>query len=62
MRVERGEVKALLINLGAEPFTITRGMRIAQLVPAAVTRAALAVVESLDTTQRGAGGFGSTGA
>ncbi len=57
----RGEVKALLINLGQEPFAIERGMRICQLVPAAVTRATLAVVETLDDTQRGAGGFGSTG-
>jgi dUTP pyrophosphatase len=57
----RGEVKALLINLGHEPFAIERGMRICQLVPAAVTRATLAVVETLDDTQRGAGGFGSTG-
>jgi len=57
----RGEVKALLINLGQEPFAIERGMRICQLVPAAVTRATLAVVETLDNTQRGAGGFGSTG-
>ena len=57
----RGEVKALLINLGQEPFAIERGMRICQLVPAAVTRATLAVVESLDATTRGAGGFGSTG-
>jgi len=57
----RGEVKALLINLGQEPFAIERGMRICQLVPAAVTRATLAVVETLDDTERGAGGFGSTG-
>jgi dUTP pyrophosphatase len=57
----RGEVKALLINLSSEPFAIERGMRICQLVPAAVTRATLAVVETLDTTERGAGGFGSTG-
>ncbi|WP_310476318.1 dUTP diphosphatase [Sandarakinorhabdus sp.] len=57
----RGEVKALLINLGHEPFAIERGMRICQLVPAAVTRAALTVVETLDETQRGTGGFGSTG-
>ncbi|WP_303783067.1 dUTP diphosphatase [Sandarakinorhabdus limnophila] len=57
----RGEVKALLINLGQEPFAIERGMRICQLVPAAVTRATLAAVETLDDTQRGAGGFGSTG-
>jgi dUTP pyrophosphatase len=57
----RGEVKALLINLGTEPFAIERGMRICQLVPAAVTRASLAVVDALDETVRGAGGFGSTG-
>ncbi|MEN9931856.1 MAG: hypothetical protein RIS17_429 [Pseudomonadota bacterium] len=57
----RGEVKALLINLGAEPFAIERGMRICQLVPAAVTRASLSIVDSLDETMRGAGGFGSTG-
>ena len=57
----RGEVKALLINLGQKPFAIERGMRICQLVPAAVTRATLAVVETLDDTLRGAGGFGSTG-
>ncbi len=58
----RGEVKVLLVNLGTEPVTIERGMRIAQLVPAAVTRAQLVVVTSLDDTDRGAGGFGSTGA
>lgn len=57
----RGEVKVLLINLGPDPVTIERGMRIAQLVPAAVTRARLMVVDSLDDTDRGAGGFGSTG-
>jgi dUTP pyrophosphatase len=57
----RGEVKVLLINLGQEPITIERGMRIAQLVPATVIRAALRVVASLDDTARGAGGFGSTG-
>jgi dUTP pyrophosphatase len=57
----RGEVKVLLINLGPDPVSIDRGMRIAQLVPAAVTRAALAVVASLDNTARGTGGFGSTG-
>ena len=57
----RGEVKALLINLGQEPFAIERGMRICQLVPKAVTQATLAVVDTLDDTQRGAGGFGSTG-
>ena len=57
----RGEVHALLINLGSKPFAIERGMRICQLVPAAVTRASLTVVDALDATRRGAGGFGSTG-
>ena len=57
----RGEVKALLINLGSEPFAIERGMRICQLVPAAVMRARLDIVTKLDETARGAGGFGSTG-
>jgi dUTP pyrophosphatase len=57
----RGEVKVILANLGSNPFTIARGDRIAQLVPAAVQRATLAEVDSLDDTARGAGGFGSTG-
>ena len=57
----RGEIKVLLINLGAEPFVVTRGMRIAQLVVAAVTQAELHIVDNLDDTERGAGGFGSTG-
>jgi dUTP pyrophosphatase len=57
----RGEVKVILINLGQTPFEIARGDRIAQLVPAAVQRAELSVVVSLDDTARGAGGFGSTG-
>ncbi len=57
----RGEVKVILANLGREPFEIARGDRIAQLVPAAVLRAALDEVETLDDTVRGAGGFGSTG-
>ncbi len=57
----RGEVKVLLVNLGDAPVTIERGMRIAQLVPAAVTRAALTIVDRLDDTARGDGGFGSTG-
>ncbi|HEY1145347.1 MAG TPA: dUTP diphosphatase [Allosphingosinicella sp.] len=57
----RGEVKVILANLGAEPFAIARGERIAQLVPAAVQHATFAEVESLDDTARGAGGFGSTG-
>jgi dUTP pyrophosphatase len=58
----RGEVKVILINLGAEDFTIRRGDRVAQLVIAPVTRAEWNEVESLDDTIRGAGGFGSTGA
>lgn len=57
----RGEVKVILINLGAEPFTIRRGERIAQFVAAPVTRARLVEVEEIGTTARGTGGFGSTG-
>lgn len=57
----RGEVKVILINHGQEPFVIKRGERIAQMVIAPVTRAELNVVGTLDETQRGAGGFGSTG-
>lgn len=57
----RGEVKVILANLGHEPFVIKRGDRIAQLVPAVVTRATLTEVSSLDETARGLGGFGSTG-
>ena len=57
----RGEVKVLLINHGQEPFTITRGERIAQMVIAAITQPAFVSVEILDDTVRGAGGFGSTG-
>jgi dUTP pyrophosphatase len=57
----RGEVKVILANLGAEPFEVRRGERIAQLVPAPVLRADFAEVDALEETQRGAGGFGSTG-
>lgn len=57
----RGEVMVLLVNLGQEPVLIERGQRIAQLVVAPVTRAALTLADSLDDTVRGAGGFGSTG-
>ena len=57
----RGEVQVLLINLGDKPVVIARGMRIAQMIVARVVRARLAAVASLDITQRGAGGFGSTG-
>jgi dUTP pyrophosphatase len=57
----RGEVKALLVNHGGQPFEITRGMRIAQLVVAPVARVTPMEAETLDETARGAGGFGSTG-
>ncbi len=57
----RGEVKVILINLGAEDFVIRRGDRIAQLLISPVIQAAWAEVESLDETVRGSGGFGSTG-
>ena len=57
----RGELKVLLINHGTEPFAIRRGERIAQLVPAAVTLASFEEVGELCETERGAGGFGSTG-
>jgi dUTP pyrophosphatase len=58
----RGEVGVILANLGGEPFTVRRGDRIAQMVIAPVTRGAFEVVETLDDTARGTGGFGSTGA
>lgn len=57
----RGEVHVILINLGSEPFTIERGMRIAQLVIAPVTQAQIEVVAQLGETGRGRSGFGSTG-
>jgi dUTP pyrophosphatase len=57
----RGEVKVILANLGHEPFEVRRGDRIAQLVPARVSRAAFREVRELDGTERGKGGFGSTG-
>lgn len=57
----RGEVKVILANLGSEPFAVRRGERIAQLVPAEVTRARFSEVAELAETDRGAGGFGSTG-
>jgi dUTP pyrophosphatase len=57
----RGEVKVILINLGPEDFVIRRGERIAQMVIAPVVQAGWLEVERLDETQRGAGGFGSTG-
>ncbi|MEM1146672.1 MAG: dUTP diphosphatase [Pseudomonadota bacterium] len=57
----RGEVKVILINHGAETFTIERGERIGQMVLAPVTRLVWNVVDQLDDTDRGSGGFGSTG-
>lgn len=57
----RGEVQVLLVNLGDAAFAIERGMRIAQLVLAPVTRAAFVVAADLDATARAEGGFGSTG-
>lgn len=57
----RGEVKVILINHGTEDFAIQRGDRIAQLVLAPVVQARWNVVDQLDVTDRGAGGFGSTG-
>jgi dUTP pyrophosphatase len=57
----RGELQVLLINLGSEAVDITRGMRIAQLVVAPVARAQLRELPALDQTERGKGGFGSTG-
>ncbi|MGD1927094.1 MAG: dUTP diphosphatase [Paracoccaceae bacterium] len=57
----RGEVKVLLINLGAETVTLSHGDRIAQMVIAPVTQAHLVPTDTLPDTDRGAGGFGSTG-
>ncbi len=57
----RGEVQVLLINLGQEPVTINRGMRIAQLVVTPVLRVQVVETGALDDTLRGSGGFGSTG-
>lgn len=58
----RGEVSVLLVNFGAEPFRVTSGMRIAQLVVARYEPVVPFEVASLDPTERGAGGYGSTGA
>ena len=58
----RGEIGVILINHGTEPFRIERGMRIAQLVVAPVVRAVWYELEVLEQTERGTGGFGSTGA
>lgn len=57
----RGEVKIILINHGATPFTVKRGERIAQMVIAPVVQARFVEADRLDETARGAGGFGSTG-
>lgn len=57
----RGEIRIIIINHGNEAFTVNRGERIAQMVVAAVSQVEWDVVESLDETERGAGGFGSTG-
>ena len=57
----RGEVKVLLVNHGREPFTIERGMRIAQLVVSRLAQVSVEEVAALDATVRGDGGFGSTG-
>ncbi|MBU6499633.1 MAG: dUTP diphosphatase [Rhodospirillales bacterium] len=57
----RGEIQVILLNTGAEAFTVERGMRIAQAVLAPVLRAVWHEVTSLDDTARGSGGFGSTG-
>ena len=57
----RGEIKVILINLGSADFTINSGDRIAQMVVAPVTQASFTITDSLSQTERGAGGFGSTG-
>jgi dUTP diphosphatase len=57
----RGEIKVIMINLGPVPFTVIRGMRIAQLIIAPVVRASIVEVPELEPTPRGSGGFGSTG-
>ena len=57
----RGELKVALVNLGQEPFAVTRGMRIAQLIVARVEQAEFREVEDLPGTHRGHAGFGSTG-
>jgi len=57
----RGEIQIILINHAKEAFTVTRGMRIAQMVLAKVVKAKLEIVDNLDGTRRGAGGFGHTG-
>ena len=57
----RGGVGVILVNLGTEPFTVEKGMKIAQIVVSPVAQAEIVEVASVDETDRGAGGFGSTG-
>jgi dUTP pyrophosphatase len=57
----RGELMVALVNLGSEPFRVTRGMRIAQMIVARVERVAFRTVEMLPPSTRGSGGFGSSG-
>lgn len=57
----RGEVGVILVNLGQEPFHVEKGMKVAQIVVAPVARAEIAETDEVDSTDRGAGGFGSTG-
>jgi dUTP pyrophosphatase len=57
----RGEIKVILINLSKDTITISRAMRIAQLIIAPVSQASITLVDHLDETMRGSGGFGSTG-
>jgi len=57
----RGEIKVILINQGAEPFVVKRGDRIAQMIVSPVSRVSWDLVEKLDETERGSGGFGHTG-
>ena len=57
----RGEIGVILANFGAEPFAVRKGDRIAQMVIAPVTTAEIVETDSIDDTDRGAGGFGSTG-
>jgi dUTP pyrophosphatase len=57
----RGEIQIILVNLGQEPFVVKRGMRIAQIVIAPVVQADFHLKKTLNRSERGAGGFGSTG-
>ena len=58
----RGEIKVILINLGHEPFKVEKGLRVAQMVVCPIVQARLKEVDDLSETERGKGGFGSTGA